>query len=106
MMAKSVKQALAKGEKRLKMIMRDVMAGLTDSAGYFAFRSTQETLEILSIAPRRVTPFCQAELCNGHPLAANRPKPGYCRFPGSPRNPAGTHKVDCLRFDVNSEFDV
>jgi len=31
--------------------MRDVMAGLTDSAGYFAFRSTQDTLEILSIEP-------------------------------------------------------
>lgn len=31
--------------------MRDVMDGLTDAASYFAFRSTPDTLEILSIEP-------------------------------------------------------
>ena len=37
--------------------MRDVMAGLSDSASYFAYRSTPDTLEILSIEPPKGDPF-------------------------------------------------
>jgi len=56
-MGKTAKKAPVKGEKRLEMIMRDVMAGLTDSASYFAFRSAPDTLEILSIEPPKGDPF-------------------------------------------------
>ena len=37
--------------------MRDVMEGLMDSASYFAFRSTPDTLEILSIEPPKGDPI-------------------------------------------------
>jgi hypothetical protein len=56
-MAKSAKKAPVKGEKSLEMVMRDVMEGLTDAASYFAFRSTPDTLEILSIEPPKGDPF-------------------------------------------------
>lgn len=56
-MAKSVKKAPVTGGKALESIMRDVMTGLTDSASYFAFRSTPDTLEILSIEPPKGDPF-------------------------------------------------
>lgn len=41
--------------------MRDVLDGLYDSATYFAYRSTPDTLEILSIAPPRDDPFRQLD---------------------------------------------
>ncbi|MFO7603232.1 MAG: hypothetical protein R6X06_05385 [Gammaproteobacteria bacterium] len=44
------------GTKALEMNMRDVMDGLYDSACYFAFRSTPDTLEILSIEPPKGDP--------------------------------------------------
>lgn len=56
-MAKSAKKAPVKGEKSLEMVMRDVMEGLTDAASYFAYRSTPDTLEILSIEPPKGDPF-------------------------------------------------
>jgi len=43
--------------------MRDVMIGLTDSASYFAFRSTPDTLEILSIEPPKGDPFHSDRIC-------------------------------------------
>ncbi len=45
------------GTKALEMNMRDVMDGLYDSACYFSYRSTPDTLEILSIEPPKGDPF-------------------------------------------------
>jgi hypothetical protein len=45
------------GTKALEMTMRDVMDGLYDSACTFAYRSTPDTLEILSIEPPKGDPF-------------------------------------------------
>jgi hypothetical protein len=56
-MTKSVKKAPVTGEKRLELIMCDVMESLADSASYFAYRSTPDTLEILSIEPPKGDPF-------------------------------------------------
>jgi hypothetical protein len=58
-MAKTQRKIPVKGEKRLEMAMRDVMDGLADSACYFAFRSTPDTLEILSIEPPKPTTWEQ-----------------------------------------------
>ena len=52
-----------KGSKALELVMRDVMVGLTDSASYFAFRSTPDTLEILSIEPPKGDPFQSTITC-------------------------------------------
>lgn len=41
--------------------MRDVMEGLADAASYFAFRSTPDTLEILSIEPPKGDPFMRGQ---------------------------------------------
>ncbi|MBI1425536.1 MAG: hypothetical protein GC149_19035 [Gammaproteobacteria bacterium] len=56
-MAKSARKAPTKGDKHLELIMRDVLTGLSDSACYFAYRSTPDTLEILSIEPPKGDPF-------------------------------------------------
>lgn len=45
-----------KGDKALEMTMQDVMEGLEDSATYFAFNSTPDTLEVLSIEPPKGDP--------------------------------------------------
>lgn len=58
-MAKNIKKAPIQGSRDLEMVMRDVLDGLNDSASYFAFRSTPDTLEILSIEPPRGDPFQQ-----------------------------------------------
>lgn len=50
-MATTAKKVPIKGDKSLEMVMRDVMAGLADAASYIAYRSTPDTLEILSIEP-------------------------------------------------------
>lgn len=48
-----------KGDKALEMTMQDVMEGLEDSASYFAFRSTPDTLEVLSIEPPKGDPVAE-----------------------------------------------
>ena len=61
-MEKLVKKSPTQGGKALELAMRDVLASLADSATYFAYRSTPDTLEILSIeAPRRHSFKAQAE---------------------------------------------
>jgi len=72
-MATSAKKAPVKGDKSLEMVMRDVMAGLMDSASYFAYRSTPDTLEILSIEPPKGDPFLSAPIpANVTPLRRAR----------------------------------
>jgi hypothetical protein len=61
-MANSAEKTSVNGEKCLEMAMRDVMEGLTDAASYFAFRSSPDTLEILSI-----------EAPKGDPVKSDRP---------------------------------
>lgn len=39
------------GDKRLELKMRDVLDGLEDLATYMSYKSTPETIEILSIEP-------------------------------------------------------
>ncbi len=56
-MAKFVKKIPVRGGKALEMAMRDVMDSMADSASYFAYRSTPDTLEILSIEPPGRDPF-------------------------------------------------
>lgn len=41
--------------------MRDVMESLVDAASYFAYRSTPDTLEILSIEPPKGDPFMNGQ---------------------------------------------
>ena len=56
-MAKPQRKIPVQGGKSLEMAMRDVLDGLADSACYFAYRSTPDTLQILSIEPPKpVTP--------------------------------------------------
>lgn len=55
LMAKTQRKIPVNGGKSLEMAMRDVLDGLTDSACYFAYRSTPDTLEILSIEPPKPT---------------------------------------------------
>ena len=63
----------AHGAKALEMSMRDVMDGLYDSACYFAFRSTPDTLEILSIEPPKGDPFAMpTKRAKVHRLPVNR----------------------------------
>jgi hypothetical protein len=50
-MAKIQRKIPVQGGQALEMTMRDVIEGLLDSACYFAYRSTPDTLEILSIEP-------------------------------------------------------
>lgn len=50
-MANYTRKVPVKGSKALELAMCDVMEGMADSASYFAFRSTPDTLEILSIEP-------------------------------------------------------
>lgn len=53
--------------------MRDVMDGLYDSACYFAFRSTPDTLEILSIEPPKGDPFAMPyKKAKVHRIPVNR----------------------------------
>ena len=56
-MAKLQRKIPVNGGKSLEMAMRDVMDSLTDSACYFAYRSTPDTLQILSIEPARQVNF-------------------------------------------------
>ena len=56
-MAKSQRKIPVSGGKSLEMAMRDVMDSLADSACYFAYRSTPDTLEILSIEPPKQINF-------------------------------------------------
>lgn len=56
-MAKSQRKIPVNGSKSLEMAMRDVMDSLADSACYFAYRSTPDTLEILSIEPPKQVNF-------------------------------------------------
>ena len=56
-MANSATKSLVTGDKSLEMVMRDVMEGLTDAASYFAYRSSPDTLEILSIEPAKDDPL-------------------------------------------------
>jgi len=56
-MAKSLNRAPIEGGKALEIAMRDTMEGLADSAAYFAYRSTPETLQILSIEPPKTLNF-------------------------------------------------
>jgi hypothetical protein len=72
-MATSAKKAPKKGDKSLEMVMRDVMAGMTDAASYFAYRSTPDTLEILSIEPPKGDPFHKTQApANVTPLRRSR----------------------------------
>ena len=48
-----------KGNKALEVTMQDVMDGLEDSASYFAFRSSPDTLEVLSIEPPKGDPVAE-----------------------------------------------
>ena len=50
-MANAQRKIPVQGGKSLEMAMRDVLDGLADSAYYFAYRSTPDTLQILSIEP-------------------------------------------------------
>lgn len=56
-MAKLQRKIPVNGAKSLEMAMRDVMDSLADSACYFAYRSTPDTLQILSIEPARQLNF-------------------------------------------------
>jgi len=58
-MAKTIGKIPLKGSKALEMRMRDTMDGIFDSALYFAFRSSPETLQILSIEPPKPVNFNQ-----------------------------------------------
>ena len=48
-----------KGGKALEMTMRNVLDGLEDSASYFAYQSTPDNLEILSIEVPKGDPHAQ-----------------------------------------------
>lgn len=63
-MAKIVRKSPIAGSRGLELVMRDVLDGLNDSAAYFAYRSTPDTLEILSIEPPRGDPFRQPQAAN------------------------------------------
>lgn len=63
-MAKTVRKPPIQGSRGLELVMRDVLDGLNDSAAYFAYRSTPDTLEILSIEPPRGDPFRQPPVKN------------------------------------------
>ena len=56
-MAKTQRKIPVNGGKSLEMAMRDVMDSLADSACYFAYRSTPDTLQILSIEPPKQLSF-------------------------------------------------
>lgn len=56
-MAKTQRKIPVSGAKSLEMAMRDVMDSLADSACYFAYRSTPDTLQILSIEPPKQLNF-------------------------------------------------
>ncbi len=63
-MKKKYHKIPVKGDKALEMTMQNVLEGLEDSASYFAFQSTPDTLEILSIERPKGDP-----VANRQPLA-------------------------------------
>ena len=63
-MKKKYHKIPVKGDKALEMTMQNVLEGLEDSASYFAFQSTPDTLEILSIERPKGDP-----VTNRQPLA-------------------------------------
>jgi len=58
-MAKLVGKIPLKGAKALEVAMRDTLDGLYDSAIYFGFQSSPETMQILSIEPPKPVKFDQ-----------------------------------------------
>ncbi|MDH5181257.1 MAG: hypothetical protein OEZ39_03095 [Gammaproteobacteria bacterium] len=58
-MKKKYAKIPVKGDKALEMTMQDVLEGLEDAAGYFAFRSIPDTLEVLSIEPPKGDPVAE-----------------------------------------------
>jgi len=56
-MAKLINRAPVQGEKSLEIAVRESMEGLADSVAYFAYRSSPNTLEILSIEPAKTLNF-------------------------------------------------
>ena len=58
-MAKLVGKIPLKGDKALELTMRDTLDGLFDSAAYFGFHSSPETVQILSIEPPKPVNFNQ-----------------------------------------------
>ena len=63
-MKKRYHKITVKGGKALEMTMQNVLEGLEDSASYFAFQSTPDTLEILSIERPKGDP-----ITNRQPMA-------------------------------------
>ncbi len=62
-----------KGGKALEMIMQNVLEGIEDSASYFAFQSTPDTLEILSIERPKSDPVAnQRPLATVHHVLCNQ----------------------------------
>ncbi len=58
-MAKLVGKIPRKGGKALEMAMRDTLDGLYDSASYFGFHSSPQTIQILSIESPKPVNFDQ-----------------------------------------------
>lgn len=72
-MKKKYHKIPVKGCKALEMTMQNVMEGLEDSASYFAFQSTPETLEILSIERPKGDPFANREaMATVHHVLSNQ----------------------------------
>ena len=63
-MKKKYHKIPVKGDKALEMTMQNVLEGLEDSASYFGFQSSPDTLEILSIERPKGDP-----VANRQPLA-------------------------------------
>ncbi len=56
-MAKVVGKIPLEGTKALEIAMQDTMDGMSDLALYFAYRSSPETVQILSIEPPKPVNF-------------------------------------------------
>jgi len=59
-MIKLVGKIPIKGDKALELTMRDTLDGLYDTATYFGFHSSPETVQILSIEPSKPVNFERA----------------------------------------------
>lgn len=72
-MKKKYHKIPVKGGKALEMTMQNVLEGLEDSASYFAFQSTPDTLEILSIERPKGDPVANRQpLATVHHVLSNR----------------------------------
>ena len=72
-MRKKYHKIPVKGDKALEMTMQNVLDSLEDSASYFGFQSTPDTLEILSIERPKGDPLANHQaLATVHHVYSNK----------------------------------